>query len=90
MNEQNCFDAHLETVAEMKFPENLPVLQFVASSNCEIMAAWEQLHKDVITETVYSKVIRMEGGHYLRFSSKHELAEMVHHWITALPGRESG
>ena len=67
LNEQNCFDAHLTTVAEMKFPKNLPVLQFVASSNCEVMAAWEQLHKDVITEAEYSEVIRMEGGHYLHF-----------------------
>ena len=65
----------------MKFPENLPVLQFVASANCEVMAAWEQLHKDVITETVYSQVIRMEGGHYLHFAKKTEIVEMVNQWI---------
>lgn len=88
MNEQNCFDAHLETVAEMKFPENLPVLQFVASSNCEVMAAWEQLHIDVITETMYSKVIRMEGGHYLHLSNRSEVADTVCRWIASLPDME--
>ena len=87
LSEQNCFDAHLTTVAEMKFPENLPVLQFVASSNCEIMSAWEQLHKDVITETIYSKVIRMDGGHYLHFVKKNEIAETVNQWIASLPGK---
>jgi pimeloyl-ACP methyl ester carboxylesterase len=87
MNEQNCFDAHLETVAEMKFPENLPVLQFVASSNCEVMAAWEQLHIDVIAESEYSDVIIMEGGHYLHFVKKTEIAETVNQWIVSLPSK---
>ena len=87
LNEQDCFDAHLETVAEMKFPENLPVLQFVASSNCEVMAAWEQLHIDVIAESEYSDVIRMEGGHYLHFVKKTEIAETVNQWIASLPSK---
>lgn len=87
MNELNCFDAHLETVAEMKFPENLPVLQFVAISNCEVMPAWEQLHIDVIAESEYSDVIRMEGGHYLHFVKKTEIAETVNQWIASLPSK---
>lgn len=88
LNEQDCFDAHLETVAEMKFPENLPVLQFVASSNCEVMAAWEQLHIDVIAESEFSKVIRVEGGHYLHFAKKTEIAETVNLWIAYLPSKD--
>ena len=87
MHEQNCFDAHLETVAEMKFPENLPVLQFVAISNCEVIAAWEQLHIDVIAESEYSDVIRMEGGHYLHLVKKTEIAETVNQWIASLPNK---
>ena len=31
----------LETVRDMKFPEDLPVLQFISSSNCENMDLWE-------------------------------------------------
>ncbi len=87
LNEQDCFDSHLATVAEMKFPENLPVLQFVASSNCEIMAAWEQLHKDLIREPEYSEVFRLEGGHYLHFTRKAEITETVNQWIASLPCR---
>jgi pimeloyl-ACP methyl ester carboxylesterase len=88
LNEQDCFDAHLETVAEMKFPENLPVLQFVASSNCEVMAAWEQLHIDVIAESEFSKVIRVEGEHYLHFAKKTEIVETVNQWIASLPSKD--
>ena len=68
----------------MKFPKNLPVLQFVACANCEVMAAWEQLHQDVIAETMYSQVIRMEGGHYLHFAKKTEIVETVSKWIASL------
>ena len=88
LNEQDCFDAHLATVTDMKFPERLPVLQFVASANCDIMAAWEQLHKDIITGTGYSKLIRMEGGHYLHFEKKKEIAETVDQWISSLPDKD--
>ena len=88
LHEQNCFDAHLTTVAEMKFPENLPVLQFVASANCEAMPAWERLHRDVITEAEYSEVIRMEGGHYLHFTKKEDIIDLVNQWIGSLPSRD--
>lgn len=71
--------------AELKFPKNLPVLQFVAGSNYEVMAAWETLHRDVITETMYSQVIRMEGGHCLHFVKKTEIVETVAKWIASLP-----
>ena len=84
LQEQKCFDDHLATVAEMKFPENLPVLQFVASSNCEVMAAWEHLHEDIIMNTADSQVIRIEGGHYLHLARKTEIVEMVDQWIAAL------
>lgn len=88
MNEQNCFDAHLEIVAEMRFPEDLPVLQFVASSNCEVISAWEQLHIDVISESEYSDVIIMEGGHYLHIVKKTEISETVDQWIASLPSND--
>ena len=65
----------LETVRDMKFPEDLPVLQFISSSNCEIMDLWEPLHKEVITETGRSEVIRLDGGHYLHFERRQEIVE---------------
>lgn len=81
MNEINHMDETLKTVRNMKFPEDLPVLQFISSSNCEIMNLWEPLHREVITETGRSEVIRLDGGHYLHFERRQEIVEKVNEWI---------
>ena len=81
MNEMNHMEETLEIVRDMKFPESMPVLQFISSSNCEIMDLWEPLHREVITEADRSEVIRLDGGHYLHFERQQEIAEKVNGWI---------
>lgn len=81
MNELEHMEENLETVREMKFPESVPVLQFVSSDNCEVMEVWEKLHEDVITETETSEVIKLDGGHYLHYERKEEIIEKVNRWI---------
>ena len=81
MNEMANLEETLEIVRDMKFPEDMPVLQFVSSSNCEIMDSWEPLHRAVITESEKSKVIRLDGGHYLHFERQDEIVENVNEWI---------
>ena len=60
MNELDCMESNLDVVREMKFPNNMPVLQFVSGDNCELMAAWEQLHREVIIEMNKSEVLRLD------------------------------
>lgn len=81
MNELKHMEAGLESVRDMKFPETVPVLQFVSEDNCELLETWELLHKEVITETDMSEVLRLEGGHYLHFERKQELIEKVREWV---------
>lgn len=65
----------------MKFPEDIPVLQFVSSNNCGVMESWCQLHKDVITESAKSKVICLYGGHYLHLERKIEIVSGIEEFI---------
>lgn len=81
MDEMKHMEDNLETVREMKFPENIPVLQFVSSSNCELMDSWEPLHREVITEENKSEVLQLDGGHYLHFERLQEIVEKVNAWI---------
>lgn len=81
MNELDCMESNLEVVREMKFPKDISVLQFVSRDNCELMEAWEQLHREVITETDKSEVLRLDGGHYLHFECKKEIVDKVNKWI---------
>ena len=45
------------------------------------MDSWEPLHRAVITEPEKSKVIRLDGGHYLHFERQDEIVENVNEWI---------
>lgn len=81
MREMGMLKENLENVREMKFPESIPVLNLVSKSNCEFMAEWESLHWDVITEQQYSKVIVLEGGHYLHLECRDDVVESVREWI---------
>ncbi len=84
MNELDCMESNLNIVREMKFPNNMPVLHFVSGDNCELMEKWEQLHRDVITETDKSEVLRLDGGHYLHFECKQKIVDKVKEWILEL------
>lgn len=81
MNELNHMEDSLESVRDMKFPETIPVLQFVSGDNCELLETWETLHREVITETDKSEVLRLDGGHYLHFGRKQEVVEKVKEWL---------
>ncbi len=81
MNELDCMESNLKVVREMEFPKDIPVLQFVSGDNCELMEAWEQLHREIITETDKSEVLRLDGGHYLHFEYKKEIVDKVNMWI---------
>lgn len=81
MNELYCMESNPEVVRKMKFPKDIPVLQFVSEDNCELIATWEQLHKEVIMGTDKSEVLRLGGGHYLHFECKKEIVDKVNEWI---------
>ena len=73
MNELKCVEKNLAAVREMKFPDSVSVLSFVAKENCEMFPEWEKLHRDVIGNMDISKMVLLEGGHYLHFSCKDTL-----------------
>lgn len=73
MNELKMLTKNLETVRDMKFPENIPVLNFVSKQNCEIFPDWEQLHREVIANKENSKLVILDGGHYLHLECMEEI-----------------
>ena len=84
MNEIKHMESSLESVRDMKFPEIVLVLQFVSGDNCELLDTWELLHREVITETDMSEVLRLDGGHYLHFERKWEIVEKVREWVRSV------
>lgn len=81
MNELKHLDANVETTRGMRFPDQADVLLFVASSNCELLSSWEQLHWDVLPENGKGEVIRLDGSHYLHFEYLEQIVEYTKDWI---------
>lgn len=74
-------ERNLVAVREMKFPAEIPVLEFVSGDNCELMPAWEKLHKDVIADDGTGEVLKLEGSHYLHFEQLDTIVQKVEDWI---------
>ena len=81
MNELKQIEKNLKIVRDMKFPEEVPVMNFVSEDNCEIFPEWEKLHRSVMSNNQENKLILLKGGHYLHFEQKERIISSVHGFV---------
>ena len=81
MNELKQIEKNLKIVRDMKFPEEVPVLNFVSEDNCEIFPEWEKLHRIVMGNNQENKLILLKGGHYLHFEQKERIISSVYGFV---------
>ncbi|MBO7475110.1 MAG: alpha/beta hydrolase [Ruminococcus sp.] len=79
MQEMKLLGESIEKCRDMRFPETVPVLYVLSNDNCERMAQWEQLHKDIVTHPK-SKVVKIDGTHYLHHTNLDGLLEEIKNW----------
>lgn len=82
LRELGQMDRNLETIRDMKFPAQIPVLEFLSGDNCDTMPSWEQLHKDTIADEENEEIRILDGGHYVHLEHPKEIAEKVGEWIS--------
>jgi len=82
-NEGNCIPESLIKVRDKKFPENVPVLNFVKirDPNGNIYPPWIDLHREVITNTTHSEVVELDGDHILQVCCRKEVLDKTKEWI---------
>ncbi len=80
LNEFAISDANFAKAKDMSFPEDIPVLYFLSSQNCEDSENWYALHEDVIKDKEHSKIVVLEGTHYLHYEYSAEMAAEVKRW----------
>lgn len=61
----------------MKFPEEVPVLNFVSEDNCEIFPEWEKLHRSVMGDNQEKKLVCKEMG----IKSVHIMLWLQQRWL---------
>ena len=64
-NEAKNFNKNFDTIRYMTFQEDMKVLMFLSSDNCQQVSMWLTLHKDVVRNTPDSTIKQLQGGHYL-------------------------
>lgn len=86
LNEFAMSDANFAKATDLSFPEDIPVLYFLSSENCEDSEKWYALHEEVIKDTEHSEILVLEGTHYLHYEYSAEMAAEVNRWV----GKEVG
>jgi len=74
----------LTQIHGLKFPKSIPVLNLISSDNAKLSPIWEQLHKDVITETDHSKVIMLEGSHLLHHDNRKGVLKEIKEFLNEI------
>lgn len=79
MNEMDCLEENIAALADYKFPEGIPVLEFISKENCDMMPAWEKLHEDTLKED--DEMLILDGSHYLHFEQREEIVSETFRWL---------
>ena len=61
----------------MTYPENLPVLHFLASDNVALMPDWLDSHKGQLQNVSRHEIVELEGQHYLHWTQSKVMADKI-------------
>jgi pimeloyl-ACP methyl ester carboxylesterase len=84
MNELRLESRNFEKVRDMKFPETVPVLFFLSVETSAMLPEWYNLHTEIITNKNQSRIILLNGSHYLHYQYSKEIVVTFNKWIGCL------
>ncbi|WP_066496148.1 alpha/beta fold hydrolase [Abyssisolibacter fermentans] len=81
INEQQNSIENFKKCKYLKFPKEIPVLFFLSSKECEKLKQWYILHEEIITDKKRSKIVILEGSHFLHYYYSLEIINIFKKWI---------
>ncbi len=83
-NEVSLMDQSLEAIKGKKFPDSLPVLTMISSSNAT-MPAWVTGHRNQLNfESGSHELYTVEGSHYIWYTNMSGVVDHIKEWKSAL------
>lgn len=83
-NEVTLLDQSLATIKEKKFPDSLPVLTMISSSNAT-MPAWVTGHRNQLNfESGNHELYTVEGSHHIWYTNLSGIVNHINEWKAAL------
>lgn len=73
--------ASLKSLSGKKFPDSVPVLDLVSSDNCKELPEWKTIHEAVGSNNPDSRLVVVEGDHYLTNSNPDAVLNEIRNWI---------
>jgi len=73
--------ASLKSLSGKKFPDSVPVLDLVSSDNCKEFPEWKTIHEAVGSNNPDSRLVVVEGDHYLTNSNPDAVLNEIRNWI---------
>lgn len=83
LNEMKYLKANCVQELDYTFPESIPVLYVLAQDTIDRDAKWEGYHQDLMNNEK-SKVVSMEGTHYLHIYDVDTLYNIIDDWMEEL------
>ena len=87
VNQWNWFLKNTKELKKTQYPENLPVLAFIASGQIKdvedmiiekkMKTSWEKINENMITNKKIQKVIPLEGKHYLHYTQSAAISKTL-------------
>jgi pimeloyl-ACP methyl ester carboxylesterase len=76
----NNYYSNLSKLANVKFPDKVPVLSFVSSESNEANNKWNELQHKVLGNNEHNEVIILDGPHTIHYKQKDAIVKKVKEW----------
>jgi hypothetical protein len=80
LGEMNLLEQNCAKLQNMTFPDNIPVLFFLASQSIEETPEWEEKHDEQFGKNINNGLMVLDGPHYLYYQYAPEMIEQFTEW----------
>lgn len=84
LDEMKRMSQNFKVASTMTFPDTVPTLFLLSTQSCRQIKVWEQLHLDIIKEINASKIIVINGSHFLHYEVPERISEETKQWLKKL------
>ncbi len=86
ISEGKLFKKNLEKVQWMRYPDELPVVFFLASQSVDADDFWMREHENMIEGVTYGEIVVLDGSHYIHHEYETEIRQKLQEFWEASKG----
>lgn len=80
LNEFKNITKNFEKARNLSYPPNIPVLFILATGTLKQIKPWKEIHQYIIGDKVNSKIVFLEGTHFLHYKCSEQIVEELEVW----------